>query len=266
MPEGETASDTVRLRLVLAYDGSGFRGFATQPGQRTVGGSVSEAIAKVVRGPIELVCAGRTDAGVHARGQVVHVDVPTGTDPDRLAKSLNAMLGPAIVVRRVEPAAPGFDARRSARARRYRYLVFEAEIVDPLLSRTAWTVPGPLELRSMMAASDVLVGEHDFRAFCRRVPGTSSDDPIVRRVLRAEWSQVPLPPGELGDQARLLRFDIAAESFCHQMVRAIVGTLVDVGRARRKAADVHWLLRSASRAGAGDLAPPHGLCLVSVDY
>jgi tRNA pseudouridine38-40 synthase len=264
--ERESPPDIVRFQLLLAYDGSGFRGFAAQRGQRTVAGCLSEAIAKVVRYPVNLVCAGRTDAGVHARGQVAHVDLPSGTDPDRLAKSLNAMLGPAIVVHTVQVAAPGFDARRSARARRYRYLVLEAPVSDPLLTPVVWRVPGPLELRSMIAASDVLLGEHDFRAFCRRPPGTSRHDPLVRRVLRADWSEVPVHRGDLGEGARLLRFDIAAQSFCHQMVRAIVGELVDVGRGRQTVADLHWLLRIGSRVGAGDLAPAHGLCLVGVDY
>jgi tRNA pseudouridine38-40 synthase len=209
---------------------------------------------------------GRTDAGVHARGQVVHVDVPADTDVIALQRAVNAMVGPDVVVRRTEPVAEGFDARRAARARHYRYLVVEAPTPDPLLARVAWTVPGPLDLRSMRASADALLGEHDFRAFCRRAPGTSPDDPIRRVVLATGWREVPWPGPELGPEARLLRFDVEAGSFCHQMVRSLVGTMIEVGRGRRRASDVHWLLRSGDRSDAPDPAPAHGLCLVDVRY
>lgn len=255
-----------RLRLVVAYDGSGFRGFAAQQGQRTVAGDLAAAIAKVVRHDVELTCAGRTDAGVHALGQVVHFDARPGADLARLVKSVNTMLAPAIVVRQAEVAPPAFDARRSARGRRYRYLVLEASTTDPLLAPASWHVPGPLDLRAMAAGADALIGEHDYRAFCRRAPGTTAESPIMRRVFDARWSEsLPTPDG-LGHGERLLRFDIWAQSFCHQMVRSVVGTLVEVGRGRRRASDVTEMLRAEERASGTTLAPPGGLCLVSVDY
>ncbi len=257
---------TVRIRLDVAYDGSGFRGFAAQPGQRTVAGVLLDAVATVARHRVELTCAGRTDAGVHARGQVVHLDVAPGTDLRRLVKSVNALLGPAVVVRRATVAPDGFDARHSARARRYRYLVHEGDVPDPLLAPLAWTVPGPLDLRALRAGADALLGEHDFRAFCRRAPGTSPHDPIPRLVLACGWTEIPASVSDLGPGERLLRFDIAANAFCHQMVRSIVGLLVEVGRRRRRAADVHWLLVSGDRSQAPDPAPSQGLCLVGVDY
>ncbi|MGA2519276.1 MAG: tRNA pseudouridine(38-40) synthase TruA [Acidimicrobiales bacterium] len=264
---GPVPAVTTRLRLGVAYDGSGFRGFAAQPGQRTVGGELARAIAVVAGHTVELVCAGRTDAGVHATGQVVHVDVDPGTDPQRLLRSVNAMLGPAVVVRSAEVAAPGFDARRSATARRYRYLVLEAPGPDPLLAPLSWHVPGPLDVRAMRSGADALLGEHDFRAFCRRVPGTEPGTPIPRRVLDARFALVPVGPPDIEGGARLLRFDIEATSFCHQMVRSVVGVLVDVGRGRRRASDVSWLLRSGDRSGGGNvLAPPQGLCLTAVAY
>lgn len=256
----------MRLRLVVAYDGSGFRGFAAQDGQRTVGGELVRAISTVVRGPVELTCAGRTDAGVHALGQVVHTDVPDDVDLARLVKSVNTMLGPEVVLRRAEPAAPDFDARRQATARTYRYLVLEARSADPLLAPVSWHVRDRLDLRAMAAAADALVGEHDFRAFCRRVPGTDRETPIVRVVGDATWREVRPRPDGLGDDERLLRFDITAGSFCHQMVRSAVGALVDVGRGRRRAADVTWLLRHPDRSRGTTVAPPQGLCLVAVDY
>jgi len=258
---------TTRLRLTVSYDGAGFRGFAAQPGQRTVAGTLAGAIAVVVGHRVELVCAGRTDAGVHARGQVVHVDVRPDVDSVRLVRSLNTLLKPSVVVRSAEVAPPGFDARRSARSRRYRYLILEDLTPDPLLAPVSWHVPGPLDMRAMQSAADALLGEHDFRAFCRRVPGTDPGTPISRRVLDARLAEVPVRPGELGPGARLLRFDIAATSFCHQMVRSAVGTLVEVGRGRRRASDVNWLLQSGDRSRVGGvIAPPQGLCLVDVAY
>jgi tRNA pseudouridine38-40 synthase len=263
----EIPSVTTRLRLTISYDGAGFRGFAPQPGQRTVAGALGDAIAVVVGHRVELVCAGRTDAGVHARGQVVHLDVRPDVDTARLLRSVNTLLTPSVVVRRAEVAPPGFDARRSARARRYRYLILEDHTPDPLLAPVSWHVPGPLDLRAMAGAADVLLGEHDFRAFCRRVPGTAAGTPIMRRVLDARFAPVPVRPGELGPGARLLRFDIEATSFCHQMVRSVVGSLVEVGRGRRRASDVNWLLQSGDRSRVGGvIAPPQGLCLVGVDY
>jgi tRNA pseudouridine38-40 synthase len=263
---GRSPADAVRLRLVVAYDGSGFRGFAAQDGQRTVAGELSRAIATVARHQVDLVCAGRTDSGVHALGQVVHVDVRRDLLPQRLAKAVNAMLGPAVVVRSVAEAPPGFDARRSARSRRYRYLVLRSDAADPLLAPLTWHARDHLELRSMLAASDALLGEHDFAAFCRRPPGVPRGQPITRRVLEARWSRLPIVERELTEGESLLRFDISAQSFGHQMVRSIVGTLVDVGRGRRRASEMTWLLRSGDRSRVTTIAPPQGLCLVGVDY
>ena len=256
-----------RLRLEISYDGTGFRGFAAQPGQRTVAGVLTDAIAVVAGHSVELVCAGRTDAGVHAQGQVVHVDVHPEVDVERLLRSVNTITAPQIVVRTAAPAPEGFDARRSARARRYRYLIYEAPTADPLLARQAWHVVGPLDLRAMVGAADCFVGEHDFRAFCRRVPGSSPDAPIPRRVLDARLGEVPGLDGERPGGGRLLRFDITATSFCHQMVRSIVGILAEVGRGRRRASDVVWMLREGDRSRVGGvIAPPQGLCLVAVAY
>jgi tRNA pseudouridine38-40 synthase len=258
--------DRLRLRLVVAYDGAGFRGFAAQPGQHTVAGELVRALSTALRQSVDLTCAGRTDAGVHAAGQVVHTDVVGPVDTVGLVRAVNAMVGPAVVVRTADVAPPGFDARRSARARRYRYLILQGDGPDPLLAPLAWHVRDPLDMRAMAAGADALLGEHDFRAFCRRPPGTAPGDPIPRRVLDATWREKPWTPGGLSDDSRLLRFDISAQSFCHQMVRSIVGTLTDVGRGRRRASDVTWMLASGDRSQGVTLAPPHGLSLLSVDY
>jgi tRNA pseudouridine38-40 synthase len=276
---GGPGAGTVRWRLRLAYDGAGFHGFADNDGTRTVAGTLSEALGRVARVPITLTCAGRTDAGVHALDQVVHFDVPAEAserlEPAALVKSCNSQLGPAIVVREAQVAEPGFDARRSARSRCYRYLVVNAPVADPLLAPLAWHVSDPLDLRAMAAGADALIGEHDFRAFCRRPPGRTTDAPLVRRVIDAHWSRlggparakgqgtVPLLTPAVGE---ILSFEIQANAFCHRMVRSLVGTLVDVGRGRRRASDVVWILRSCDRSQASQPAPPHGLTLVGVHY
>ncbi|HEV2369625.1 MAG TPA: hypothetical protein VGR90_07095, partial [Acidimicrobiales bacterium] len=178
-PSGPPAG-AVRVRLTVAYAGSGFRGFALQPSVPTVAGAIAQAINTVVGHPVELVCAGRTDAGVHAAGQVVHFDLRpdqardayAGPEIDyvRLRRACNRMLAPRIVVRAAEPAPPGFDARRSAQWRRYRYRVLNREDPDPFLAATTWHVEEPLDLRAMQLACDPLHGEHDFSAFCRQRP------------------------------------------------------------------------------------------------
>ena len=244
-----------------------------QPEVPTVAGALRQAIARTARvtdGPM-ITCAGRTDAGVHARGQVVHVDLPAiPYDGARLARALNRQLAPAVVVRRAEAVAPDFDARRSATGRTYRYLVWNAPAPDPLLAPVAWHVRDPLDLGSMRTASDVLLGTHDFRSFCRRPVGTDAGQPLVRRVTTARWSVDRGPEAVDADggteETRLLRFEIGAASFCHQMVRSLVGSLVEVGRGRENAAGLMERLRAVSRHRMPDPAPAYGLCLVSVAY
>jgi len=232
----------------------------------TVAGELAVAIARTARlaGPPPIVCAGRTDAGVHATGQVAHVDLPVAFDGD-LVRSVNRQLAPSVVVREAAPVDDGFDARRAATSRRYRYLVWNAPVPDPLLAPLAWHVPEPLEVKAMAAAADPLLGEHDFRAFCRRPPGRSAAEPIVRRVTAAAWRTVRATPVSEAE-GTLLRFDVVAGSFCHQMVRSVVAVLVDAGRGRATAATVMELLSAGSRAGSPQPAPAHGLCLVEVGY
>ena len=241
--------------MTVAYDGSGFHGFAANPGVTTVAGSLAEAIAKVLGHPVALTCAGRTDSGVHAWGQVVHFDTGGEVDLDRLQGSLNKMLAPAVVVREASVARAGFDARRSATGRRYRYTVLNRPLPDPFLASTAWHVPDPLDLPAMQLACDPLFGEHDWSSFCRKPPAAESS--MVRVVRDARWVA-------LGDA--LLRFDIEASAFCHQMVRSVVGTIVTIGQGKRRAGDLAWIIRSKDRSLAGDPAPAHGLCLWEVLY
>ena len=241
--------------MLVAYFGAPFHGFALQNGLPTVAGALGGALELVLRHPVDLTCAGRTDAGVHAWGQVVSLDVWAGADLARLQRSVNRMLAPSVVVREAEWAPDGFDARRSALSREYRYMVLCSEWPDPLVAATTWHVGRALQVRRMEAACDVLLGEHDFSSFCHLVRGRPG--PVLRRVVRAEWA-------DLGG-ARL-RFEIEAASFCHQMVRSIVGTLVEVGMGRRRAGDLTAVLAARDRAAAGPIAPAQGLCLWSVKY
>jgi tRNA pseudouridine38-40 synthase len=249
----------MRLAMVVAYDGTGFHGFARQDGVETVQGALERALGRIVQADVATVGAGRTDAGVHAWGQVVTVEVPGGAPVERLQAGCNSLLAPAVVVRSVEVVADDFDARRSATWRAYRYTILNRPVPDPFLAATTWWVPQPLDLAALRLGCDPLIGEHDFAAFCRRPDPRPGGAPrsLVRRVLDARWL-------DLGDG--LLRFEVRATSFCHQMVRSLVGTLVDVGSGRRTAGEVSGILRARDRQAAGPVAPPHGLCLWEVGY
>jgi tRNA pseudouridine38-40 synthase len=241
-------------RLVVAYDGTGFRGFAAQRDQRTVEATLAKALGRVLHHDVALSCAGRTDAGVHAWGQVVSFAAPPGVEPDRVQASLNGMLGPEIVVRAADLAPAGFDARHSAQWRHYRYTVVNRPEPDPFLARYAWWVAAPLELAALHLAADPFVGEHDFSSFCRR---PSDDASLQRRVLQSRWT-------DLGDG--LLRYEVRANAFCWQMVRSMVGTMVEIGVGKRRPGDVMTIFRSRDRAAAAQPAPPHGLSLWEVGY
>ncbi len=255
----------VRVRLLVAYDGTGYRGFAPNRDVRTVGGSLTEALERVLGHEVALTCAGRTDAGVHAWGQVVSFDAdPDRFEPDALRASLSAQCGPDVVVREVDPVAPGFDARFDATSRTYRYSLLNRVVGDPFTRHTSWHVTAPLDLAAMQQAATALVGEHDFSSFCRRKlvtgPGGGQIEASrVRRVHRAGWS-------DLGEGR--LRFEIEANSFCQQMVRSVVGTLVQLGRApgREPHEAMVAVIEARDRAAARTLAPPHGLCLWEVAY
>ena len=246
-----------RVRMTIAYDGTGFHGFSQNLDVRTVGGELARALETVLRQPVNLIVAGRTDRGVHAWGQVVHFDV-AGPEPDPLSlqRHLNSMLGPAIVVRAAEVAPEGFNARRSAVARRYRYTVLNRLVADPFLAKTTWHVTDPLDLAALRLACDPIIGEHDFSSFCR-VPKRIPDASLVRLVYDARWC-------DLGDG--LLRFDIDASSFCQQMVRALVGTMVAMGLGRQRAGEMAGILRARTRSVANHIAPARGLCLWEVVY
>jgi len=256
----------VRLRLDLAYEGTEFSGWAAQPGLRTVQGTLEGALAMVLRLPaVAVTCAGRTDAGVHARGQVVHADVDVdalvraagrSSDPpvDALVRRLNGVLPADVRLLGGAEAAEGFDARFSALWRRYAYRVADAPgVADPLTRRTVLTWSRRLDVDSMAAAAAYLLGEHDFAAFCRRREGATT----VRHLLE-------LRPHR--DDRGLVVTTARADAFCHSMVRALMGCLVAVGEGRREPSWARQVLSAGVRDPAVPVLPPHGLTLEEVAY
>jgi tRNA pseudouridine38-40 synthase len=241
------------VRLTLAYDGTGFHGWAKQREQRTVQGVLELALQRLLRGVPKLSVAGRTDAGVHARGQVVSFQAADVIDVGRLQPGLNALLGPEVVVTDARVAPEGFHARHSATAREYRYRIETGPFPDPFTARFVWHRPGELSLPRMRAAARELVGEHDFASFCR-LPTDGSG--TVRHLKRLSVSRS-------GD---LVEVTARANAFLHQMVRSLVGTLVAVGEGRIEPEQVPAILSARNRAAAGQLVPPHGLTLEQVLY
>jgi tRNA pseudouridine38-40 synthase len=249
----------VRVRLDLAYDGTDFHGWAPQPQCRTVAGVLTEALGRVF-GPSAvsgLTVAGRTDAGVHATGQVCHVDLPADRwhrVGDTLVRRLAGLLPPDVRVTAATAVPAEFDARFSALARRYRYRVGDAPYgVDPLQRRYTLAWPRPLDVSRLREAAAGLIGEHDFAAFCRRREGATT----IRTLTQLDWHR---------DADGVLVATVVADAFCHSMVRSLVGALLAVGDGRRPP---HWpreLLSRGARASEVQVAPPHGLTLVGVDY
>jgi tRNA pseudouridine38-40 synthase len=241
------------VRLDLAYDGTNFHGWARQPGVRTIQGELEQALHRMFDGSPQLSVAGRTDAGVHAAGQVASFSASGRPDAGRIQRSLNAMLAPEVVVLSARLMPDGFDARHSATGRQYLYRINAGPVPDPFEARFVWHHPSSLSARRMRSAALLLRGEHDFGSFCRspKLPmGT------VRTLRRLSVSR-------RGD-----RLDIraVADGFLHQMVRSLAGTLVAIGEGRIDPEAVPSILAARNRAAAGPVAPPHGLTLVSVVY
>jgi tRNA pseudouridine38-40 synthase len=246
----------VRIRLDVAYDGTGFHGWAAQPGLRTVEGELSAALATVLRLPsVGLTCAGRTDAGVHARGQVVHADLETVPEGlARLGRRLNGVLGDDVRVRRCAEAPEGFDARFSAVWRRYAYRIADRpESADPLRRNQVLTWGRPLDEARMNSAARSLLGEHDFVAFCKQREGATT----VRTLLDLLWSR---------EADGLLVAHVRADAFCHSMVRSLVGCLVAIGEGRREVSWAGAVLGALQRDSSVAVAPAHGLTLEEVGY
>ena len=255
---GEPAA-SVRIKIDLSYDGTEFSGWAAQPARRTVEGVLTETLGRVLRlgeAP-RLTVAGRTDAGVHARGQVAHADLPVdvwGAGEDAVPRRLARALPPDIRVRRITRAPEGFDARFSALWRRYSYRVCDdLAAADPLRRHDTLWYPRGLDLAAMNTAATALLGEHDFAAFCRRREGATT----VRALRRLDWQR---------DFDGVAVACVIADAFCHNMVRALVGALLPVGEGSRPPSWPAAVLAAVVRDPAVRVVPPHGLCLEEVRY
>ncbi|MBF4995748.1 tRNA pseudouridine(38-40) synthase TruA [Nocardia sp. BSTN01] len=281
MQDPAATSVAVRVRLAIAYDGTDFTGWARQPGLRTVQGVLEESLSKVLREPIQLTVAGRTDAGVHAEGQVAHFDTTALPDYDKLLHRLARFLPKDVRVTGIRSAPPEFDARFSAIRRHYAYRLTTAPYgAPPLLARSVVACRPGVDLDAMREASRKLLGLHDFAAFCRRREGATT----VRELQRFEWVTTPLGHpgvarigaagsshggGALGGperEATMLTAYVSADAFCWSMVRSLVGAVLAVGEGRRTPEWVESLLAERERSSSVTVAPAHGLSLIAVDY
>lgn len=242
----------MRIRAVVAYDGANYRGLQRQASGPTVQGTLEQAILQITKTPTALVVAGRTDAGVHAQGQVIAFDADWRHSLADLQRALNAVLPPDIAVCDLEQTTPDFHPRYAAKSRHYRYTVYNAPVRSPLTRHTSFHVAAPLDLAAMNRAATLLVGEYDFASFGQPTQGAVT----TRSVFAAAWQA----------DAPWLYFDIKANAFLFRMVRSIVGTLLQVGRGALTPEQFGVLLAKRDRGCVKYMAPAHGLCLVQVSY
>lgn len=244
---------TRNLRLDIEYDGTDFAGWAKQPGLPSIEGELERALGQVLQETVRLVVAGRTDAGVHARGQVISLKTERGIEPARLRRAVNSLLPAAIVITGAAEADPGFDARRSAMSRTYSYTVLNRPWPSAFRNRYVCWYRGTIDLALLQAAAGLIAGRHDFTAF---TPTVTEHSYFEREVILSEWRR----------EGDLLIYRIRAQSFMRNMVRALVGTMMEIGRRYRPVEDLARLLEGATRPEAGKTAPAAGLCLESIEY
>jgi tRNA pseudouridine38-40 synthase len=247
------------LKLTLAYDGTRYVGWQRQADGESIQGLLEDALARFEGGPVTVHGAGRTDAGVHALGQVASASVTFTHPAATIVRALNAQLPEDIRVVDIADAAPDFHARFSARSKTYRYQIRAGTVGDPFSRAFVWQLPEPLDVAAMTGAAAALVGRHDFAVF--QSAGTEVAS-TIRTIFRSEFSTI-----ERSERSeRLIIYEVSADGFLRHMVRAIVGTLIEIGRGWRSAESMAQLIGHGTRAEAGATAPPHGLFLVSVDY
>ncbi|HXJ91454.1 MAG TPA: tRNA pseudouridine(38-40) synthase TruA [Terriglobia bacterium] len=260
-----TGASLRNIRIIVAYDGTGFHGWQRQPSLPTVQACLEEAIARVTGEPVKLFGSGRTDAGVHALGQVANFTSSCRIPLSNLIKAVNNVLPPEVRVRQAGEVAPGFHARYDVRSKTYRYRILQSEVCSPFLWRFVWHYPYPLDRKRMAAAARSFVGRHDFTSFA--ASGASEDDgpehkddsaSMIRTVFssRILWSA----------RTQMLVYEVRGSGFHHHMVRNLAGTLVEVGRGKLQPADMLRILKARRRTLAGPTAPAPGLCLVRVEY
>ncbi len=242
------------IKLLIEYDGTNYQGWQIQPKGPTVQGILEEKIGLLTGQPVQLFGSGRTDSGVHALGQVAHFKTQNPMNVRTIQRGLNSLLPRDIVIQRAEEVGEGFHARKHSKSKIYEYRILNRNLRSAFHRGYVWHIPQKLDLAEMKKATQSLIGEHDFSAF--RTVGSPTRT-TVRRVIRAEWKR-----GRDG----LIRFEIEANGFLKQMVRSIIGTLVEIGKGRMKAEDLRKILNSRDRKEAGPTAPAQGLFLKEVKY
>jgi tRNA pseudouridine38-40 synthase len=255
----------MRVRALVAYDGTDYSGFQRQVDVPTIQETLEATLAQVTQEAATVWAAGRTDAGVHALGQVIACDTSWRHSVEDLQRAMNAVLPLDIAVRDMEVAASDFHPRYDARSRLYRYRIHNGPVRSPIARRYSLHMPYPLDIAVMQRAAQSLVGEHDFATFGQAPKG----DFTVRRVFSAVWGEEPCQGvgfGGAGGPGRFLTLDIEANAFLYRMVRSVVGTLLDVGQGRMSVDAFEEALASCDRGRAGKTVAPHGLCLVQVNY
>ncbi|MDO8588659.1 MAG: tRNA pseudouridine(38-40) synthase TruA [Armatimonadota bacterium] len=241
------------IKAVVEYDGTDYSGFQRQPRRRTVQGELERALAEIMKEPVRVTGAGRTDAGVHAAGQVISFKTVCAIPTDRVCVALNSVLSRDIVLVQAEEVGPEFHARYSARQRIYEYRILNTEQPSALFGRFVWHVPDKLNLRAVRKAAEYLLGTHDFAAFSL----SQRDEKSTVRELSAL---------EISRHCDIISVVLKANGFLHSMARGIVGTLVEIGQGRRSPDDMKTILEGRDRSGAGKTAPARGLCLIEVVY
>ena len=242
------------IRLLIEYNGTNYQGWQVQPKGPTIQGMVEEKLALITGEAVHLIGSGRTDSGVHAFGQVANFKTKSQLNIHSIQKALNSLLPPDIMIRRAEEVEEGFDARKQSKSKVYEYRILNRELRSAFDHEYAWHIPQKLDLEEMRKATRILIGEHDFSSF--RSVGSPTRT-AIRRVIRAEWKK---------GQDGFIRFEVEANGFLKQMVRAMVGTLVEVGKGKIDSEEFRKILDSRNRKEAGPTAPAHGLFLKEVKY
>jgi tRNA pseudouridine38-40 synthase len=255
------------IKLTIAYDGTDFNGWQSQPGQPTIQGALADVLEKLTARRLTIHAAGRTDAGVHAAGQVVNFKTHSELSPEEFQRAFNALLPPSIRVQAAEEVGPDFHARWDALAKTYRYRIFRERVVSPFLWRYVFHDSFELDFDAMADAARLFAGEHDFSTFAAS-SGSEEDDrerTTVRAIYQSEWSRIPAAASRDGSGEEWV-YTVRGKSFLRHMVRKMVGTMLDIGRGRLAAQGVPNLIDLRDRSKSGMTAPAQGLCLESVEY
>lgn len=250
------------IKLTLQYDGTNFCGFELQPGKRSIRGEIEKALFQIFKTRIKIISASRTDSGVHALENVLNFKTKSSIPASRIPAAMNSILPDEIRVLKAEVKPEKFNARYAARSKEYEYLIFNGKFLDPTIRGMVWHVRPKLNIAAMEKAARVLVGKHDFKSFCA---ARSDDRDFVKRIFRLKVAKRKINIWS-DKSVEVISFRIKGDGFLYKMVRNIVGTLIEVGLGKRKAADVKKILNAKNRKLAGRTAPAQGLCLLKVNY